>query len=197
MQTLSLTRGSSDEGFVVKPMAGCWIVFGTVPVSELARISQAFGDQGLADADLADRLSASFVIGEPDNLADLRQHNLPISERREREASIALARGLPHVAEWLRIGERGLSSNALCQRIFGLPLDAGKQHPRDVDDLHHCIAFLDATSAHDKVSIMQDLSPSWARLVRVWEYLVFHYREELQHGEAAPKTYALLKSVVD
>lgn len=147
--------------------------------------------------DIADRIGAVFVIGEPDDLEELRKMDLPVSDKRLADHMAASKLGLPKLASWLRDGERGASSNAMCKRIFGIPADAGKNHPYDPADLRRCLLFLDAVEAHDKVVLMSDVSEQWGRLVARWNELVALFEEEVAGGsEKAPVTYALMKEIL-
>jgi hypothetical protein len=184
--------GTPDNGFTIKTTCGCRIVFGEIPASQFAMLTHGFSKNALMATDIADRIGAVCVIGEPADLDELRKLDLPVSEKRHRDYLAAHKLGLNDVAMWLRTGERGLSSNAMCKRIFGVPADADSSHPRDPDDLRRCLLFLDAAKAHDKVSMMADVSPEWGHLVSKWNVIVETFRAEAG-GRSAPKTYALLQ----
>lgn len=187
------TSHPGDGGFTVKNVAGCRLVYGPIPVSELAMLTHGMSKRAQADFDMASRIGATMVIGEPKALEALRQLNLPVSEARRREAQAARDAGLPAVAAWLLEGRRGASSNAMCRRFFGIPGGAGIDHPHDPSDLRRCIDFLDATGSHDKLPRMADVSEPWSRLVGAWDLL----RDSLHSEHAsAPNTYALMKSVL-
>lgn len=187
---------SEAPGFTIKNICGCRIVYGSVPISEVAMLAHGFSKKALMATDIADRIGATFVIGEPDDLDDLRRMNLPISDKRLTEHRAATQMGLDKVAAWLADGERGMSSEAMCKRIFGIPESAGKSHPHDPADLRRCLLFLDATEAHDKVSFMLDVSEEWGRLVARWDELVVVFKEEAAQGSRAPRTYALMKEIL-
>lgn len=181
-----------NEGFTVKSICGCRLVFGQVPISDFAMLTHGFSKKALMAVDIADRIGATFVIGEPENLEELRRQELPVSEKRHSDYLAAQKLGLTDVAMWLRNGERGASSNAMCKRMFGIPQDAGTDHPHDPDDLRRCLLFLDAAKAHDKVPLMADVSIAWDELVKLWDQLMAVFRTEMQAGKSAPKTYALM-----
>lgn len=176
---------------------GCRIVYGPIPLSEVDTLMCGFSKKALMAVDIADRIGASFVIGEPKDIEALRKIELPVSENRQNDYLDALQHGVHDVAMWLRNGERGLSSNAMCKRIFGVPADAGINTPQDPDDLRSCLLFLDAANAHDKVLMMAGVSPEWERLVAAWDQIVTTFWEEMQSGNAAPKTYALMRQALD
>lgn len=187
---------SVHDGYTIKNICGCRVVFGLVPASDFHMLVTGYSDRARMATDIADKIGASFVIGEPDGLQALRQMDLPVSEARQADFLAATQLGLPAVAEWLRTGERGASSNAMCKRIFGVPAGAKINHPYDPDDLRRCLQFLDAAGAHEKVTLMSDVSPSWARLIERWNELVMIFREEMEFGRSAPKTYALMQEIL-
>lgn len=185
-----------NAGFTIKNVCGCRIVFGQVPASEIGMLTHGFSKKALMATDIADKIGALFVIGEPADLEELRKMKLPISEKRHADSLEASRLGLTKVASWLRDGERGLSSNAMCKQIFGVPVGAGVNHPHDPADLRRCLAFLDATEAHDKVSLMADASEEWTRLVCRWDELLAVFRKEMAEGKSAPKTYSLMEAIL-
>lgn len=174
-----------NTGFIIKNICGCRIVFGQVPASEFSMLTHGFSKKAKMDINIADKIGALFVIGEPDDLEELRQMDLPVSEKRQADYQAASQLGLPKVASWLRDGERGASSNAMCKRIFGIPADAGANHPHDPADLRRCLMFLDATDAHDKVALMSGVSGEWQHLVSRWDELVVLFEEEVAGDMAA------------
>lgn len=185
--------GARGGGFTIKSIVGCRIVYGPIPASDFGMLAHGFSKKALMATDIADRLGATCVIGEPADLDELRKLDLPVSEKRHSDYLAAHQLGLYDVAMWLRVGERGASSNAMCKRFFGVPKDARMDYPRDPDDLRRCLLFLDAAKAHDKVSMMAEVSPEWGRLTKAWGQIVATFRDEMQAGKSAPKTYALMK----
>lgn len=159
-------------------------------------LTHGFSKEALIATDIADRIGASLVIGEPGNLDELRKMDLPVSEKRHTDYQMAHGLGLYDVAMWLRTGERGASSNAMCKRMFGIPESAGNDHPHDPGDMRRCLTFLDQTNSHDKIQMMSDVSQEWARLVEVWGQLVSTLNAEMHNGNSAPKTYELMSSVL-
>lgn len=184
------------DGFNIRTLGGCRIVVGAIPVSEMGMLTHGFSKDAMMATDIADRIGATLVIGEPADIDALRKMDLPVSAKREGDSLAAKTLGLPRIAEWLRTGERGASSNAMCKRIFGLPENAGTSHPLDPADLRRCLLFLDAAGAHERVYLMQDVSPEWARLVARWDDLAAMFAEESADGPTAPTTYALMREVL-
>lgn len=191
---LQASVAATPAKFSIEVVHDCRIVYGCVPLSQMAMLMHGMSKHALMDITTADRIGASMVIGEPENLEKLRAANLPPSERRREEFRAALGLNLPSVAQWLLEGERGRSSNAMCKRMYGVPQSAGTDHPHDPSDLLRCLRFLDATDSHAKVALMADVSPGWAALVPEWDALAALVREEFGAGNSAPKTYAAMQS---
>lgn len=188
--------GPLGQGFTIKSICGCRIVFGAVPASEFSMLTHGFSKKALMATDIANLIGASFVIGEPADLDDLRKMDLPVSEKRHADYLAARELGLHRVAMWLRKGERGSSSNAMCNVIFGVPADGGTAHPHDPDDLRRCLLLLDATEARDKVLMMACVSPEWSRLVERWSEVTALFAGESAAGKSAPRTLALMQEIL-
>ena len=188
--------GVGDEGFKIKTICGCRIVYGSVPLSSFAMLTHGFSKKALMATDIADLIGATFVIGEPTALDELRHMDLPVSAKRHADYLAATNLGLIAVAMWLRRGARGKSSNAMCKAIYGVPADAGTEFPHDPDDLRRCLLFVEATGAQDQFQKMIEVSPEWSRLVARWDELAARFAEETAEGKQAPKTYALMQELI-
>lgn len=190
--------GDHDKGFTIKNFLGCRLVFGMVPVSEFKMLTHGFSKKAVMAGDLANRIGATFVIGEPADIEKLStMEDLPVSASRQRDYEAALSRGLPEaVAKWLRTGSRGKSAEAICRRIFHLPAGVGIDHPYDPSDLYRCVQFLDVTDTRRSLSLMSEVSSEWSRLVDAWDQLESLLREEKQAGKQAPKTAALMEEIL-
>lgn len=100
------------------------------------------------------------------------------------------------VVKWLADGERGLSSEAMCKRLYGLPENAGSDHPHDPADLRRCVTFLRETNSFPLISRMEDVSPYWAVLVRNWDRLMQIYHADCAEETGyARKTYEFMKDL--
>lgn len=101
---------------------------------------------------------------------------------------------------WLASDDRGLSSEAISRRLFGVPpvkssFDLNDNYPHDPDDFGRCHRFLEAVpEAQAKFSLMKDVSPTWKTLVDNWEELTALYVEALPSGRA-PKLYERMKAL--
>ncbi len=201
--------GTDDLGYTITMTCGCRVVSGQVPLRDISTLCHGFSKKALMAIDLAALMGVAFVIGEPKDIERMRANraSLPISESRQHDAEVAKVCGLPQgLANWLRVGERGASSEALCQSIFGVPGGARRtDHPHDPDDLRRCIAFLKATDivgADAFCGKVAALSEQWAALMSRWEELLDCYAGELQtpvpsnQHRMMPKTYALMQEII-
>ncbi|WP_321817072.1 MULTISPECIES: hypothetical protein [unclassified Paraburkholderia] len=186
----------TNAEFTVKDICGCRVAFGQVPTHSLPLITDGMSEDALFAFDIADLIGASLVVGERGALEALRGAGLAVSDKRYKESVGASSRGLLAVAMWLRNGERGLSSNAMCKAIFGLPDSAGIHHPRFPGDLRRCIQFLEATGAGDRLDKVAAMSSQWSALVGRWGDLTACLTTESNTSTLAPKTYAFMQSLL-
>ena len=182
----------------VEHINGCTLIFGSIPVNDLVALTKKAGKKAVISADLASLTGASFAYGLPEDVERLRQSPaLPISEARIKDSIAATEKGLPTaLVKWLKTGERGMSSDAMCKAIFGIPAGAGTDHPLDPDDLSRCIKFLDAacSDGDDRLGLVEKLrevSLDWWVLAEYWEELEKSFANE--GGSRKPGTYELMQ----
>jgi hypothetical protein len=107
----------------------------------------------------------------------------------------------PVAIEWLRTGERGQSSDALCRLFFGAPkhgpfLDRGHPHPQDPSDLNRCVLFLESTGSEHRLGEAAALSPEWASLVGRWAELTQLLAREAPSG-SCPLCYQAMQETLE
>ena len=180
--------------YTITAMGRCRVVYGTFPLADFDMLLHGFSDAAKMDLALAERIGASLVIGEPEDLKALRLQPLPLSQRRQDYAEAARTRGLPLLAQWFEQGDVGMSALALCHHLFCLPEEPHSSHPLDPDDLNRCLKFLRAVSAEDRLPEMACVSDDWRRLVAIWPTLVSTFDREQTAGRSASETYALMQS---
>lgn len=113
--------------------------------------------------------------------------------------STASAQAPREVLRWIHYGETGLSSEAMCRAIYGVPgtTDDEWSHPSDPDDLRRCLRFLDnCPDARDRLHLIAQKSPQWKALVGRWDELETLYRTEAPTG-ICERTYALMKALTN
>lgn len=182
----------NNEGYTVKTVGGCTMVFGPVPMMDMAGLIKRAPKKAVMDIGLADRIGATIVFGLKEDLERLPVSELPISPKRLADAAAANAAGLPGpVQNWLTEGDRGASSNAMCKAIWsGVPEGAEHDHPLDVDDLSRCIAMIDATQPSDRIQRAATISLEWAEIMAVWDHLHSTFkRESAEMNEGSPKSF--------
>jgi len=99
--------------------------------------------------------------------------------------------------KWLASGERGLSSEAIFERLSGIPV-GGRwirgSAPIDPDDLRRCLLRLDEVPEwKPRIGEMADVSAHWRELVAIWPALVASFEREAASGDRAPVTYAMMR----
>jgi hypothetical protein len=99
-------------------------------------------------------------------------------------------------SEWLRAGERGLSSYAIVGALTGQdflpgqPITVSSSYPLDAGDFWRCEKLLRAVpGSREHLSVMADVSPEWAALVSHWDELV-----ELEVGALTRRIWDLVSS---
>jgi len=110
-------------------------------------------------------------------------------------------------SSWINHGDRGLSSEAIVQRLTGVHLSgrswSGKDHPADPSDFRRCELLLrQVPLARLAFPAMRDVSPTWARFVDAWGELVALGEEECPGvfdgaacGRPAPRLYERMQDL--
>ena len=178
-------RPTQNNKYSVETIENCTIIYGTIPINDFLAISKKRSKKTIVAIDIASRIGATIVFGLPDDIERLRATNLPISAQRLDDAVKAEELGAPAgIVEWLKTGDRGLSSDAMCARFFGIPELASINHPLDADDFQRCMKFLDAACGDDIhmrkniVQKMRNTSLPWRGLVQAWDILEQKYNEK-------------------
>lgn len=107
---------------------------------------------------------------------------------------------LDKARQWCKSGERGLSSETICEFFTGWPLASAKwaagRHPTDPSDFGRCKALLDAVPEwRPRIGELAALSPVWAALVAQWDEIETLFIEEAPSGRA-PRTYQLMREII-
>ena len=115
MDAITLERsGPSENGYTVQRVGACTIIYGAVPISDFTRLTRGQPKTAVMDSAMARRLDATFVVGTPAALDDLRRMGLPFGARFRAELDRARSAGLSEQAlAWLCGDERGMSSDAI------------------------------------------------------------------------------------
>jgi hypothetical protein len=105
---------------------------------------------------------------------------------------------------WLASGRRGISSNTIVTHLTGIDAigDWGGDVPHDPADLDRCLQLLKAVpDLRPMLRRMATYSQQWRALIERWDEVEACHLDEVGLGwtkaKSAPKTYALMRSVLD
>lgn len=162
------TAGPNE--YTVRHQDGCTLIFGSVPLSEIASLIKRAPKKSMLEPTLARMAGANLAYGLRADLDALIEKMKP--EALAREKSRRAGSGLSDAAiEWLAVGERGMSSETLFQHLTGRYVRGGTEahHPYDTDDVRRCRLMLEkCPEIAAKFAGARTLSPTWARLVDAW-----------------------------
>lgn len=182
---------------------GCTLVFGSIPITDLTKLirSTRKNPEVILSEELCSRSGASFAYGTQMAIETLLNSGMyPVSLKRSEERERTKISDLPiKIKDWLSTGDRGRSSEALCHLRFGVPIDAGIDHPLDVSDFRRCLQFLEcyAETRYKQLEIIKSaaiLSETWMKLAENWEELVTIYDSETESRK--PKVSLRLKEIL-
>lgn len=167
----------------------CVMVFGSVPFELFSALSKSLPKDAVMSTLLAQITGATLAMGPPKNIEELCLSLAP--KRLEEMTRLLAGTGLSQKAiEWLAVGQRGLSSEAIFYRLTGHPPKdrVNKHHPHDADDFRRCRMLLEhVPELKPRISEMSDVSPEWAALVRYWDQLCVTLDLEMPDWESPKK----------
>ena len=96
--------------------------------------------------------------------------------------------------EWLRNGERGISSETIFEAMTGIPLGQKHNTPQDPSDFNRCyMLLLTVPEFRGRIKEVGEAFPDWKPLINNWDELEHLFEEELlREDHKAPKLYARL-----
>jgi hypothetical protein len=106
------------------------------------------------------------------------------------------------VVQWLAGARTGTSSMTMAFWLAFATKYQHSSHPYDPADFDRCLGLLDAApELRAQLPAMRGVSETWARLVDRWDDIEAMHLDEVGLGwtkaDRAPRTYALMKSVLD
>lgn len=165
----------STATYRVERRAGCLLVYGAIPISDMASLLKNAGRGAVMDADLARLAGATLACGLARDVDALKASLYPTVAA---DAKARYSYLDPVAAEWLATGEHGMSSATIFYRLTGVRPnilrddDDPVSHPFDPDDLRRCRLLLEqAPSLQARLGEMRVASPIWAALVDAWDDL--------------------------
>ena len=106
---------------------------------------------------------------------------------------------------WLAGPHRGTSSNAIFERLTGIPAGADWRfptHPFDPADFARCLRLLETVPGFAaRLGEMQGVSQTWARMVERWDDWAAMFEREAPEWRtachwSAPDLYAEMRKVI-
>jgi len=207
MSTSNFIGGHERIAYTIEHRGSCVLITGAVPLGAMGALCQLAPKNAVMDADAATVLGVTFAIGLADDLRALRAAATPSYERTIRQQQPRLSEA---AIAWLAKGERGMSSEAMFERLTGEKCtrespsrDARTAHPYDPDDLRRCRLLLEwVPELQPLLPSMAKVSPAWAGLVEAWDDICATMDAECpdwrnpRRGSSAPKTYQLIKQAI-
>jgi hypothetical protein len=206
LENLDLPRWDPETDEVrykIVQTQGCALTFGSLPMSALPELLESAPADSMLDSTVARMAGANLACGLP--------HDLDILSARLRPAAIERTRAyykgseLSDAAiEWIAVGDRGNSSDALFYALSGIrPDELGSRgvtaHPSDTSDLIRCRRMLEklpelAATFRTKAPVM---SSHWAGICAAWDKLCACMDSECANWRdkpaSAPKLDAMLR----
>lgn len=176
MISASLQMGQPGKAsYTVEHHGNCILIFGAVPASAFAALTRLVPKKAVMDAQLARIAGCSLAMGLLKDtkglIAELSPAAVEISRRNYAGTGLSEA-----AIQWLGVGERGASSDAMFLGLTGIrPIDMvgeATAYPHDPDDLWRCRLLLEQVpELNSKLPDLRNISPIWVRLVASWDEL--------------------------
>lgn len=185
--------------YTVTETGRCRLIKGSVPISAFMNLSKGMSKDAVLDPHAARLLDVTYAIGTPDDLKVLSSDPAVIAAARQRAQ--VLGAGLSKDAiEWLAIGQQGVSSLTIFQRLTGKNVTDHERHPSDPADFDRCrLLFEQVPEFSARKGELSIISPVWANLVAEWGSLCALMDSEVPgwrsgQGNAA-QTYARMREL--
>lgn len=180
------------------------LAYGRQPASFFTDASQIAGKYSVLDPDVARMAGATFAVGNPTELAALRQRLVAGAMAHERATNPGLSEA---ATKWLASGERGISSNFIFTSLTGIDAMGGWHaergcHPHDPADFRRCQLLLEQVpelqATFHKMAMLNNV---WDRLVAAWTAIIEALDEESPgwregQGRSAPNAYDIIKRAI-
>lgn len=178
---------------------GCRLVFGSIPLTDVASIIQGLDRRAVADSHVARLADANFAFGLPADLRKLEQDPGIRSAAMERARKTAPALD-EDALQWLAYGHQGNSSQTLFQHLTGVKLTERPTAPSDPSDLSLCRLLLEQVPGlAARLQEAGTISTAWSRLVANWATLCEVMDSELPQWRTrsgkAPQTGRLMQQL--
>lgn len=195
---MTLIGGHERVAYTVEHRHNCVIITGSVPATAFSVLAGLAPAYSVVDPHIARVMGVNFVFGLPEDLAVLRKEA-------EANALTGVGDRTFDGATWLKVGERGISSNTMFTHLTGHDVMGGshKSHPYDTADFRRCRLLLELVpSLKPLLPKMAEVSKPWADLVYIWQDICAamdaecpSWRETLA-GSYTPTTYKLIQRAI-
>lgn len=158
---------------------GVTFIFGSIPMSEIASITDGAPEGSVIDLDLARLAGANLAFGPRENIDKARfLYRKKAESEAEKAADENQYPGLSRKAvKWLLSGEHGSSSMFMFAITTGATLDQVERRsvawPWDADDFRRCALLWDQVpEVRENLDKMREVNSIWCRLVEQWDDLI-------------------------
>lgn len=88
---------------------------------------------------------------------------------------------------WLKNGEKGVSSETMFGAITGLEIQSRRSHPSDPDDFKRCMKLINAVPEwNNELYKVAALSDTWNNIINNWETLCLMMEDTLKEWYSDP-----------
>jgi len=135
---ITLIGGHDRVAYTIEHRKNCIIITGAVPAAAFMHLAGLAPEGSVVNAHIARVMGVNLVFGLPEDLAELRNEA-------EGNALTGVGDRTFEGARWLKIGERGISSNTMFTHLTGHNVMGGahKGHPYDTADFRRCRLLLE------------------------------------------------------
>lgn len=161
----------SDKKSVIKEIEGCTVVYGDLPLSQMAEVLGAAGD-GFVDPNAARVLGATMVVGTQANINKLKASEsfkasaIQTAKKESQGADLS-----EDAVKWLIMGERGSSSSFMFGYLAQIDVlkGSGCPIPRDAADMRRCRLLIEQVPEFkEHLHKLAGASDEWALLIERW-----------------------------
>lgn len=160
-----------SSSFTVIDRAGCRLIQGSVPVTEMVSLCKGMPSDAVIDSRAARILDVTFAFGTRSDLDALITQPEVVAAARERARKIGA--NLSEAAiEWLALGHHDRSTVAMFSTLTGVDLGGGVNPSIHPADFVRCRRLVESVpEVGSRLGEMAAVSPAWARLVGQWDEL--------------------------
>lgn len=161
-----------EKTFRLIKIENCAFVFGQFPMDFFSALMNEIPADSVLNTHLARLAGCTLAAGAPGEIQILIKKLEPYAIQQTKKSLDSQVYTAEQI-QWLAIGQRGNSSNAIFERISGRPAPGSTgstSYPHDVSDFIRCRLLLEAVPEfQSKIQLVSDVSLPWSKLVGAWE----------------------------